>query len=108
MSILKSNFIKKDYVSPIIEEKEMKISYDEDGREVVTYEKVNFHDIIASNGRASDWSLQSLIKAGIDPNFPIHTGNPTRLDGLDTLDRFTQAVEDIFKDDTPTTDTITE
>lgn len=105
MSIISSNFIKRRYVSPVIDEYEQKISYDEDGREVITYSKVDFHKILVSNGYVRDWSLQNLLTAGIDPKFGIHTGKPTRLDGVDDLDEYTKRINEIFStEDTDNTE----
>ena len=47
-----------------------------DGREVKSFVETDFPKIIESHGSASDWSLDSLTKAGINPNFSIHTSAP--------------------------------
>lgn len=52
---------------------------DEDGNVFATREKIDYEKFQSSLGSVKDWSLTSLMKAGIDPNFPIHTGNTTRL-----------------------------
>lgn len=71
-------------------------NYDEDGNEIVTFEKVDYPSIVRSNGNVNDWRLSSLLKAGIDPSFPIHTGYNTRLDGLSDLDKFHDAIDSVL------------
>lgn len=71
--------------SPVQDDYNRVVNYDEAGKEYISYEKVNYPKLQASLGSYLDWSLQSLMKAGIDPAFPIHTGNPTRLEGIDEL-----------------------
>ena len=84
--------------SPVQVDYVRKVNYDEDGNQFITYEEVDYPKLQASLGVWNDWSLQSLLKAGINPNFPIHTGNPTRLEGLDALDAFASQADEILKD----------
>ena len=70
--------------------------YDEDGNEFVTYEPIDYPAIQASYGVVKDWSLTSLLKAGINPNFSIHTGNPTRMEGLGDLDAMNLYLDSIL------------
>ena len=44
----------------------------------------------------TDWSLDSLIKAGVDPSFPIHTGSPTRIEGVATVSEFASQADAIL------------
>lgn len=85
MSVLKKYFNKKSYASPVMDDYEMVIRHDEDGNEFVSYEKVDYPALVASRGTVDVWSLNALLKAGINPDFPIHTGNPTRLEGIGAL-----------------------
>ena len=68
--------------SPVRPDFERVVSYDSDGNEFVTWQKVDYSVIQSKNGVASSWSLNNLLKAGVNPDFPIHTGNPTRIEGV--------------------------
>lgn len=84
MSVLKSYFDKSvNQTSRVVPDYDRKVNYDGDGNEVITYVEVDYPTFQESNGLVGDWSLDALLKAGINPNFPIHTGNPTRLEGVD-------------------------
>ena len=85
--------------SPVQDDFIRKVNYDEDGNEFVTYEKVDYAKLIASNGSASDWSLNALLKAGINPNFSITTGNSTRLEGIGVIDDAQAYVDALFADE---------
>jgi len=85
--------------SPVQVDYERVVNYDEDGNELISYEEIDYPKIQASLGSWSNWSLEALVKAGIDPAFPIHTGNPTRLEGLDAINDFTAVADEIFKED---------
>ena len=54
---------------------------DEDGNVFTVYEKFDYPKFHASLGYVSDWSLNALLRAGVNPNFTIHTGLNTRLEG---------------------------
>lgn len=88
MSTLKSQF---DYGlnqnSPVVDEFSRTVHYDEDGKEVVSYEKTDLPAITKSHGVASDWSLNKLLKAGVNPNFGIHTSSPTRLENASEVEQ---------------------
>lgn len=58
---------------------------DADGVSFVSFVPCDLNEIRKSNGSVSLWSLDSLVKAGIDPKFGIHTGNNTRLEGVQTV-----------------------
>ena len=84
--------------SPVKEDVARVVKYDEDGNEYIVYEKVDYKKLQESLGSVNMWSLESLVKAGIDPAFPIHTGNPTRLEGQDALDAYIAEADAIFAD----------
>lgn len=63
------------------------VNHDKDGNEIITYEEFDYPSFQDSLGVVENWSLESLLKAGVNPNFPIHTGNPTRLDGIDVVNQ---------------------
>ncbi len=89
-SLCQASPVQKDYCRVV--------NYDASGNEYITYEEVDYPSIQASLGKVSDWSLSSLLKAAINPSFPIHTGNPTRLDGLDALGSAIQEADAILSE----------
>lgn len=83
MSILKKYFDKSvNLSSPVQKDYNRVVNYDENGNEFITYEEVDYPAIQKSNGTVDMWELNSLLSAGINPNFPIHTGSNTRLEGV--------------------------
>lgn len=105
MSVLKNLFDRsKVYVSSVKEDLQRTVNYDSDGAEYITYEPVDYKKIIDSNGSISDWSLQSLIKAGIDPAFPVHTGLNTRLEGASIVNELSAQADAILSSETPKTE----
>lgn len=94
MSVLKAYF--NDTVnqcSPSRGDVQRVVNYDEDGNEYITYEPIDYPALLASRGSVSDWSLDSLLKAGIDPKFGVHTGLNTRLEGVSIVDSFAAAAD---------------
>lgn len=91
-SVPKSSPIQKDY--------NRIVNYDEDGNELITYEEVDYPSIQESNGSVEVWSLNALLKAGVNPNFPIHTGNNTRLEGLNALNQAVAIADSILAEET--------
>ncbi len=99
MSVFSSQFDSSlSQCSPVQKDFERVVNYDENGNEFITWKEVDYPSFQASNGLVSDWSLDSLIKAGIDPGFPIHTGNPTRLDGIGVLNEAASIADEILSD----------
>lgn len=87
MSVLKMYFDKSvNQCSPVAVDYNRVVNYDEDGIQFITYEKVDLAKFQQSLGLVDNWSLDSLVKAGIDPRFGIHTGFNTRLEGIGMLD----------------------
>lgn len=82
--------------SPVQDDFNRKVQYDEDGNEFVVFEKVDYPKFQQSLGTVDMWQLDSLLKAGINPEFPIHTGNPTRLEGLDSINQYQAMADEIF------------
>lgn len=92
--------IKDDFTcqSPVQPDYNRVVNHDEYGNEIISYEEVDYPKVQASLGRWTDWSLDSLIKAGINPDFAIHTGNPTRLEGIDQIGAWSDAAEGIISE----------
>lgn len=96
MSFLKAHFSKNiNQCSPVQKDYVRKVKTDGE-TEVVVYEEVDYAKLHKSLGKASDWNLDTLLKAGVNPNFPIHTGNPTRIEGLDAISDFAARADDIL------------
>ena len=99
MSVLKMYFNPKvNQCSPVIGDVQRVVSHLDDGTEVITFVPVDYPAIQRSLGSVDDWSLSALLKAGIDPNFPIHTGNNTRLEGIDVLSQFEAEADAILNE----------
>lgn len=98
MSVLSHLFNRSiDQSSPFIEDY-LQRKVLTDAGEVVKYEKVDYSSLIASNGVVSNWSLDSLLSAGVDPSFPVRTGLVTRLDGVSSLNEFVSVADTILSD----------
>lgn len=74
------------------------VSFDETGQEFVSWIPVDYPSFQKSLGDVSKWSLNSLLKAGISPDFPIHTGLSTRLEGVDAVSQFAVAADAIVSE----------
>lgn len=100
MSVLKKYFDKfVNQSSLVVDDFARKVNYDEDRNEFVTYEKVDYKKIQESNGTVELWSLDALLKAGINPSFPVHTGLNTRLEGIGVINDASVAFDKVFADD---------
>lgn len=82
--------------SPVFEETVRVVDHDEDGNEYVSYVPFDSAAFQKSLGSVTDWSLDSLIKAGIDPKFNIHTSNPTSLEGTGSISSWSQIADEIL------------
>lgn len=75
------------------------VKHDEKGGEYVTWEPFDSDAYQKSLGPVDNWSLDSLLKAGIDPKFGIHTGYNTRLEGLNDIDAMAAVADSIIADE---------
>lgn len=100
MSVLHSQFdYKLSQDSPYVEDYRRVSNFDKDGVEVVTYVEKDFPSIVKSHGKVSDWSLTSMVKAGIDPSsFHVQTSSATRLDSFNELSSWSQAVDSVLNE----------
>lgn len=97
MSVLKCYFDKSvNQASRVCGDLVRVVNYDEKGNEFVTWEKFDYPTFQQSNGSALDWSLDSLLKAGINPDFGIRTGFNSRLDGLGQLESATAKMNELL------------
>lgn len=85
-------------MSPVLTDYERKVSYDEEGNEFVSFLRTDYPSIQKRNGSVVVWSLNSLVKAGIDPAFGIRTGLNTRLEGVSAVDEFSSAADAILSE----------
>lgn len=100
MSVLKCYFDKSVVqASRVCDDLVRIVNYDEKGNEFITWEKFDYSTFQKSNGVVEDWSLDSLLKAGINPDFGIRTGFNTRLDGLGELQSATARFNELFDSD---------
>ena len=88
--------------SPSITTKTLVKSVDNEGKEVITFidskiaEKVEY-------GSADDWTLKSLMAAGINPSsFHINTSGATRLEAAGSLSDFAAEADVILSENTKT------
>lgn len=94
MSVQKHLFNPISQFSPVIPTYDLQKCYDEEGNVIMTWEKTNGDSLIRANGSADLWSLDALMKAGINPeSMHIHTGYSTRLDGINDLQSVAAEVE---------------
>lgn len=99
MSVITSQFnYELNQNSPVIGDVERIVEYDENGTEKVTFRKVDYPSITKSLGVSSDWSLKSLLAAGVNPNFPIHTGSVSRLENASEIESVAVDVENFFNE----------
>ena len=85
--------------SPVQKDLRRKVEYDEKGIEVVSFVEVDYPSLQASLGRVDDWSLESLLKSGISPEFPIHTRFGTRLEAEQYINGLTSQLDTLFPED---------
>lgn len=81
MSVLSKNFdYKSNQCSPTRVDYFPYKEVDEKGKEYTSYKEVDYSEVVKSHGTMEMWSLEALVKAGIDPNFGIRTGFATGLE----------------------------
>lgn len=82
--------------SPVQPDYNRVVNLDDEQNEFITFEQVDYPKIQSKHGKWNDWSLTSLLKAGIDPAFAIHTGMNTRLEGVGVIEGISADVEAAF------------
>lgn len=85
-----------DQRSPIQKDVWRKVDYDENGNEIISWPEVDYEKLLHSLGTIDDWKLENLLKAGISPNFSIHTGYNTRLEGVSDINNIEKNLDEIF------------
>lgn len=99
MSVLSAYFDSSlNQSSPLQKDFNRVVNYDENGNEYISWEEVDYPSIQNSNGVVSDWSLNSLLAAGINPNFPIRTGLNTRLEGIGVVNEAASIADEILSE----------
>lgn len=91
--------VKADCQSRVCPDFDRVVNVDENGDEHVVYQQVDYQKIQSSLGSFLQWSLKSLMSAGIDPNFGIKTGFNTRLDGFGSVESAIQRVTAIVEEE---------
>ena len=86
--------------SPVIGDVERKVSFDEDGKEIVSFPEVDYKKLQASRGTVDNWSLDEMLKAGVDPgSINIHTASSvSRFEVAGVIDQLEQDVDKLFDD----------
>lgn len=98
MSVISSQFnYELNQYSPVIDEYNAVVKCDEDGKEDVVYEKADLPSIVKSHGDADDWKLNRLLKAGINPDFSIHTSAPSRIESASEVLEVEKEVNALFE-----------
>lgn len=104
MSVQKKYFDKKSaHSSPVIGDLQLVKNYDEDGAEMISFIPVDYSKLVLSNGLVEDWNLNNLLSAGINPDFPIHTGFNNRLEGIDQMNAGIDAINSLLDSTTEET-----
>lgn len=86
-----------DQNSPVFGDVMRVVERDEDGREINTFPPVDYEKIRKDNGSVDLWALESLLKAGVDPSFPVKTGFNSRVEGIQDLDSMESQVDALFE-----------
>jgi len=99
MNVLKAYFDESvEQRSPVQIDYNRIVKYDENGNEVITYQEVDYPSFQKSLGKAFNWKLEELMKAGINPDFPISTGYGTRLEGVGVIADFASNADAILNE----------
>lgn len=90
---------KVSYASPVLPEVERVVEYDENGNEYVSWVPVDSQKIIKSHGKITDWQLDNLLKAGVNPKFNIHTSSEvSRLEGASLVEGFAADADTVLSE----------
>ena len=84
--------------SPVREDLVRVVKKDEKGEEHIVYEPFDYPSYQKSLGLVDNWSLDNLLKAGINPDFGINTGFNTRLEGIGFVDSASAFVEKLVNE----------
>lgn len=87
--------------SPVQKDYRRVTKLDENGCEHVSFVEVDYPALQKSLGFADDWSLQNLVKAGINPDFQIATTFSTRLEAQNYLNGLSEAIDTLFPVEPP-------
>lgn len=97
MSVLQKYFDRKlNQSSPVQKDYRRVVKLDENGCEHISFVEVDYPSLQKSLGSADDWSLQNLVKAGINPDFHIATTFSTRLEAQNYLNGLSDAIDTLF------------
>lgn len=85
-------------LSPVETDYVRVVKYDEKGDEHIVWEPFDYPEYQKFLGPVNNWTLEALLKAGIDPNFGISTGYPTRLEGINAINDFSAVADGLLAD----------
>lgn len=98
MSVKSSQFnYELNQYSPVIDEYNAVVKCDEEGKQEIVYEKADLASVVKSHGNSEDWKLDKLFKAGINPDFPIHTSAPSRVESASDVLEVEKEVNALFE-----------
>ena len=69
---------------------------DEKGAEVITYEKVDYSEVIKKRPSVEMYDIDMMLKSGIKIEASIHTGNVSRSEGINDLQNMENQVNEMF------------
>ena len=81
-----------DGASPTCGDVERVVNKDEKGQEVISFVGVDYKLLEKSRPTVEYYDLQSMIKAGININVPIHTGINSRIEGADAVENMASKI----------------
>lgn len=83
--------------SPVCDDYERVVEVDETGDEHIAFKKVDYRKIQESLGSCENWSLRSLVAAGIDPDFGTRTGFGTGLQAASAIGAAAAAITGVLE-----------
>lgn len=97
-SVLQKFFnVSVSHFSPVIPEVIRKVEFDEAGVELVHFVPLDSWAVIKSNGNVSDWSLDNLIKSGVNPrSMSVITSSPSRFENVGVVQKLSADVESVL------------
>lgn len=83
-----------DGSSPTCGDVERIVKKDEKGNDTVAFVGVNYKELQKSRPTVEFYDLESMLKAGVDPKTPIHTGLNSRIEGAAVVNEMAEQIFD--------------
>lgn len=85
------------HFSPVIPEYVRQVEKDETGDEYVHFVPLDSVSVIQANGSALDYSLNTLIKSGVNPlSMNVVTSSPSRLENVPVVQKLGSDVDSLL------------